>query len=401
MTATSITPAPVRATPRDRSARAAVAAVFFQQGLLVGGWALQIAVLKERLALAESTIGLLIVAFGVGSIVAMLASGPVIDRHGSARLTGWAAIGSSFFLIAVSLAPGVWSTGVAAFLSGALIGVTDLAMNANGVVVERRYRRAIMSSFHAWWSLGALAGALVSGWIIVQAGGTGHAVLFGLAALALALWAMPRLARDEPDAASPAGEPFRIPRSAIVWLLGLVTLFAYVPEGAVIDWSAIFVREEVGVPLTLGGIAVASLSATMTVMRFLGDRVRDRFGARDVLLWGGIIAASGYAIGGAAGLEWTADWPWGMRAALVVVGFVIAGLGLANIVPVGFAAAGNLPNVPAGVALSFVAMCGYAGILLAPSIIGWIGERTGFAPLYVALGAMPLTVALLAARVTR
>lgn len=391
---------PVAVAPDARTARAAVSAMFFQQGLLVGGWALQIPLLLTRLSITEGTLGLLIVVFGLGSVVSMLLCGPVIDRQGSARLAGWAALGSSLFLPAVALAPGLWGTALAAALAGVTIGVADLAMNANAVVVERRYGRAIMSAFHGWWSLGALVGALASGAIVAAIGGPGHALLFGALALLLGLYAAPRLARDAP-AADVAPTPFRVPTAPVVWLLGLTTLFAYVPEGAVIDWSAIYVQEEVGVPLWLGGIAVASLSATMTVMRFGGDRVRDRVGPFNVLVWGGVIAGVGFALGGAAGLEALDDWPWGARATLVVAGFVTAGLGLANIVPVAFAQAGNLPGVPAGVALSFVAMSGYGGILLAPSVLGWVGERTGFAPLFMALAVMPLTVALLARRITR
>ena len=397
----TLTPATPSAT--DRTARAAVSAMFFQQGLLVGGWALHIPLVMNRLGITESIMGLIIVVFGMGSIAAMWASGPFIDRHGSDRLTAWAAIASAFFLVGLSLAPGLVLTMVVAAIVGALIGVTDLAMNANGVVVERRYGRAIMSAFHGFWSLGALIGALASGPLIAWMGGLLHAILFATLALALALWASPRLARDAPDVSvsESADTPaFVIPHHAIVWLLGLVTLFAYVPEGAVIDWSALFLRQEVGAPLVLGGIAVASLSTTMTIMRFLGDRVRDRFGAYRTLLWGGAIAAFGFAVAGLSGLEALA-WSWEARAALMAAGFVVAGLGLANIVPIGFAIAGNLRSVPSGVALSFTAMCGYGGILLAPSLIGWIGERTGFAPLFVALGLMPLTVALIAGRVTR
>ena len=395
MTATPLTP-----DAAAHTARTAVSAVFFQQGLLVGGWALQIPLLLTRLGITETTLGLLIVVFGLGSVVSMLACGPVIDRRGSARLTGWAALGAAFFLPAIALAPGLWSTALAAALAGITIGVADLAMNANAVVVERRHGRAIMSSFHAWWSLGALVGALVSGWVIVKIGGLGHTLLFGVLALGLALYAAPRVARDAP-AADATPTPFKVPTALVVWLLGATTLFAYVPEGAVIDWSAIYVQAEVGVPLSLAGLAVASLSATMTVMRFLGDRVRDRLGAFNVLVWGGVIAGAGFMLGGAAGLDALDGWSWGARAALVVAGFVVAGLGLANIVPVAFVQAGNLPGVPSGVALSFVAMSGYGGILLAPSVLGWIGERTGFAPLFMALAAMPFAVAAMAARITR
>ena len=376
-------------------ARWAVGAIFFQQGFLVGGWALQIPVQLDRLGITESIMGLLIVAFGLGSIAAMLAVGPVIDRAGSRTATRWAALGTVPFLLLVNVTPDVWTTGALLIAAGAVIGVIDVAMNANAVEVERRYRRAIISSFHAYWSLGTLFGALLSGPIIARLGGLGHGLVFGIALLALSLAAWPHFVRER---LSNHGErtPFRLPRVPTVWLLGAICLFAYVPEGAAIDWSALYMREEIGTPLALAGIALAGMQVSMTVMRLLGDRIRDRIGATATLRYGGAIGALGLILVGIAGLDAMAGWSVEARAALVVTGFVVAGVGLANIVPVAFAAAGSIPGVAPGTALSVIAMHGYAGILLAPSVIGWAGEHVGFGPVYVAVALLPLLAALLA-----
>ena len=379
--------------------RAAVAATFFQNGLLTGGWALHIPLILRRLDITPATMGLIIVLFGIGSLAAMLALGPWIDRRGSRAVCFAGAVGSSFFLAVLALTPDVWTTAAVAFFVGLLIGGVDLAMNANGVVVERRLGRAVMSSFHGWWSVGAGVGASASGPLIGWLGGFGHGVVFGVLALLIALWAGPRYAPDapEPDADK---APLRIPRQAIVWLIGIAVLMPYVAEGAVIDWSATYLRLEHGAPVSLWGLGVGSLSVTMVVMRFKGDRLRERVGAFATLFWGGAIAAVGFALAGVAGLDELADAPFALRAALVVTGFMTAGLGLANMVPVAFAAAGNLPGIPSGSALSVATAMGYGGILLAPSLLGLMGERTGFAAVYLVVALLPLVVMALARTVS-
>ena len=376
-------------------ARAAVSSVFFQQGLLVGGWALHIPILLDRLAITESTMGLVIVVFGMGSIIAMLSLGPVIERMGSREATRVAAIATSFFLPLVSVTPDVATTLVAAFAIGASIGAIDVAMNAQAVEVERRRRRPIMSSFHAYWSMGTLVGASVSGAIIGALGAMGHAVLFTAVSLAIAAFAWRHMVRERVSAAGAERKPFRFPRAPAVYVLGIVCLFAYVPEGAAIDWSALYLRDGIGAPLAAAGFALAGLQITMMIMRFVGDAIRERIGAVATLRIGGAVGALGLVVAGSAGLEMFAGWSPVVRTAMVSVGFVIAGLGFANIVPVAFAACGSIPGVSAGAALSIVAAHGYAGILLAPSAIGWIGERTGFAPVFIALAALPFLVILL------
>ena len=396
MTVTAIErPSDTMHTRRLSRARWAVGAIFFQQGVLVGGWALQIPVQLDRLGITESIMGLLIVAFGLGSIAAMLAMGPVIDRTGSRTATRWAGLGTAPFLLLVNMTPDVWTTGALLVVAGALIGVIDVAMNANAVEVERRYGRAIMSSFHAYWSLGTLFGALVSGPIITGVGGTGHGLAFLVILAALSLFAWPHFVRERLSNHEEK-VPFRLPRVPVVWLLGAVCLFAYVPEGAAIDWSALYMREEIGTPFALAGLALAGMQVTMTIMRFAGDRIRDRIGAEATLRWGGTVAAVGLVLVGLAGTGIAEDWSVAARAVLVVAGFLITGVGLANIVPVAFAAAGSIPGVASGTALSIIAMHGYAGILLAPSIIGWAGEHIGFGPVYAMVAVLPLSAALLA-----
>jgi fucose permease len=160
-----------------------------------------------------------------------------------------------------------------------------------------------------------------------------------------------------------------------------------VPEGAVLDWAAIYLQKELGSDVFVSGLGFAFFAGAMAVMRFLGDSVRNRFGAVRTLRLSGLIGAAGLMGGALAPNDWVA-----------IASFAVAGLGVANMVPVLFSAAGNHPSLPSANAISIVTMVGYCGILVAPSSIGFLGEHVGFRPTYLGLSVLLVLVALLAAR---
>jgi fucose permease len=171
----------------------------------------------------------------------------------------------------------------------------------------------------------------------------------------------------------------------VVYLVGLIALFSMIPEGAVLDWAAIYLREERGATLATAGLGFAAFSGTMAVMRFAGDRVRNRFGAVATLRVSSLVAAAGMLVAGFSAEPWIA-----------ILAFGFAGLGIANMVPIAFSAAGNQPGTSSGASLSTVTLMGYSGILVAPSAIGFVGERFGFAPVYVAVSILLVVVCLMA-----
>lgn len=379
---------PLSTPPFFSPQRQAVSLLFLANGFVVGSWAPKIPEFAARLGLDESDLGLMILCFGLGSLTAMPAVGAMISRHGShqvLRLLGAVAASS---LIMITVAPVVWIAAVALFVFGGLIGGMDVAMNANAVEVEKRQGRAIMSSCHGFWSLGGVFGAALGGLLIARGGVQVHALAVTIVAAILVAAAWSRVLADpparqpaEPDntagAAPAAGSLLRA--SAPVWLVGIVCLFAMTPEGAVLDWGALYLRQELASSPALSGLAFGAFSAAMALMRFLGDLVRDRFGAATTFRASSILAMIGLS---GAGLAASPQW--------AILGFAIAGLGLANMVPIAFSAAGNLPGLPQGLAISVATFMGYSGILFAPSIIGFIAERTGFAAIFTAL---PLLVA--------
>jgi predicted MFS family arabinose efflux permease len=364
--------------------RWAVAAMFLANGFVVGSWAPQIPLLMARLAIDESTLGLLILGFGAGALCAMAWCGYLLSRFGSRPVLRGFALAASFSLLAVVLSPNVALAALTLFLFGGLIGGMDVAMNANAVAVERRLGRAIMSSSHGFWSLGGFAGAGLGGVAIQSLGATAHAVAVTALSLAVVAAALGHLvAESRPETHEP--RRFSLPRQPAIYLVGLIALFSMVPEGAVLDWAALYLRQELGSGIAAASFAFAAFSAAMALTRFAGDRIRNRFGAVATLRFSSLIAAAGMAIAGFAPLSW-----------LAIAGFALSGFGIANTVPIAFSAAGNQPAMSAGAGLSTVTLMGYSGILVAPSAIGFIGEYTGFAAVFIALALLLLCVSLMA-----
>jgi len=371
--------------------RWAVAAMFLVNGFLMGAWAPQIPLLLPRHEITKATLGLLILVLGLGAVGAMLYSGRLIARIGTRRALIALALGVVPVLPLVVLAPSLPLLALAMALFGAVVGCMDVAMNASAVDVERRLGRAIMSSSHGFWSLGGFVGGAVGGLVLAQVGAGTQALGAAGLSLAVVLLAMPWLLADEAVPAPPPGETARrpdlLPRDAGVWLLGLLTLFCMVPEGAVLDWAALYMAQDLGTGVARSGLAFAFFSATMALMRFAGDGVRNRFGAVATLRVSGIIGAAGMLGAALAPTE-----------AVALASFALCGIGVANMVPIMLSAAGNYPGMPRGGAISTVTMVGYSGILVAPSSIGFVAEAIGFRVTYGVLALLLLIVTLLAAR---
>lgn len=377
-------PAPVNARPSARAGRKAVATMFLANGFLMGSWAPQIPELMRRLAIGETMLGVLILVFGVGALVAMPACGMLMARYGSRDVLRGFALASVIGLLVVALADRMWAAVPALFVLGGVVGAMDVAMNTNAVAVERALSRAVMSSMHGFWSLGGVAGGALGGLAIERYGHLLHAVgvtlvlaaLVGIAALYLI---------QEDRLPRPAGQKLRLPRQPAIYLVGLLALFAMIPEGAVLDWAALYLQQELGASIATAGFAFAAFSATMAVMRFVGDGIRRRLGAVRTLRISSLIAAAGVMGAGLAPDAWFA-----------IAAFAAAGLGVANIVPIAFSAAGNQAGVSSSTGMSVVTTMGYSGILLAPSAVGFLAERFGFTPIFMVMAGLLALVSAMA-----
>ena len=362
--------------------RAAVSLLFLMNGFVVGCWAPKIPDFAERLALRQFELGLMILVFGVGSLVMMPIAGAQIAKHGSRIVVQVTAVCVLPLLLALTLAPNVITGAISLFLFGGFIGAMDVAMNANAVSVEKSMRRAIMSSCHAFWSLGGLIGSGLGGIVISKLGILGHAELATvLAAIFLAL-AWPMILADPPHPDTKK-EKTKLPMVPLPWLLGLMALFSMVPEGAVLDWGALYLRQEMDASVALSGLGFAAFSATMAIMRFAGDLVRDRLGGVKTLRICTLFAIVGMLLAGLA-----------PNAEIAILGFAFCGIGISNMVPIAFSAAGNIPGLKPGIGISVVTTMGYSGMLVAPSLIGFVAEHVGFAAVFMALPVLLLVVLL-------
>ncbi|AJD43249.1 MFS transporter [Rhizobium sp. SEMIA 4085] len=368
--------------------RVAVSLLFLMNGFVVGCWAPKIPDFAERLELTKFQLGLMILVFGLGSLTLMPIAGAQIAKHGSHVVSRATAACVLPILLALTVAPNIVTGAIALFLFGGFIGAMDVAMNANAVAVEKSMRRAIMSSCHAFWSLGGLIGSGLGGFVIAKLGVLGHAQLATVLTLVFLVIAWPMILADPPHP-DEKKEKTRLPMTPLPWLLGLMALFSMVPEGAVLDWGALYLRQEMNASVALSGFGFAAFSLTMAIMRFAGDLVRDKLGGVKTLRVCTLFAIAGMLIAALA-----------PNAELAIVGFAFCGIGISNMVPIAFSAAGNVPGLKAGIGLSVVTTMGYSGMLVAPSAIGFAAEHVGFSAVFMALPVL-LVVVLIFSKLAR
>lgn len=381
MTDTRCETAAAAATPSFFPAtRRAVSLLFFLNGLMMGSWAPKIPLFASALGLSDSGLGIMLFVFGAGSLLLMPIAGFQIARFGSRQVVQVATILFVPTLLGISLVENIWSGAIAVFLFGGLTGAMDVAMNANAVEVERTMRRSIMSSCHAFWSLGGLIGSAFGGYLIAIVGDLGHSAIMVGAALPLFLIARPSILADRPHASEQRTKA-RLPLTPLPWLVGLVALFSMIPEGATLDWGALYLRTELGASVSFSGFAFAAFSLAMAGMRFAGDLVRDRLGAVRTLR---LCTAASFIGLVTAGLA--------PNLSVALVGFAVAGVGISNMVPISFSAGGNIPGLAPGIGLSVVTTLGYSGILFAPSVIGFVAEHTSLSAVFTAVSFLNVVV---------
>ncbi|PRX08371.1 UNVERIFIED_ORG: fucose permease [Martelella mediterranea] len=383
-----MTDTPLAETSRPRRYmsphRLGVSLLFLMNGFYMGSWAPKIPVFAEKLSLSEGELGLMILVFGVGSILAMPMTGIFNARFGSTSVVRAAALMFLPSLILITVVNSIWLAVIVIFFFGGLMAAMDVSMNANTVAVEKVEHRAIMSSCHAFWSLGGLLGAGLGGFLISAIGPLGHAIAATVLAGGFLAASFPRLVADTPDGEE-KHQKIRLPMTPLPWLIGVVALFSMIPEGAVTDWSALYLHDELGIDIAWAGFGYAAFQLSMTTMRFAGDLVRDRLGGVTTMRICAVLSVIGLLLAGLA-----------PTTPVIIIGFAIAGLGISNMVPIAFSAAGNLPGMAPGIGLSVTTTLGYSGILVAPSAIGFLAEHTGFAPIFVGLSLLHVIVFLLA-----
>ncbi|WJV64053.1 MFS transporter [Pectobacteriaceae bacterium CE70] len=365
--------------------RWAVAVLFFVNGFVTGSWAVQIAQLVPRFGATDRIIGRLILTFGLGALIMMPVSGMLMAKFGSQRIVRIFAIATSMALLPLGFAPDISLLVVALFFLGAMIGSMNVAMNSNAAAVEKALSRAVLSFSHCSWSIGLFVAGSVGGYTIKHFGFLTHIFLVSVTAVTLIVVICPFVLKDVPALKTEVKQPMRLPRSPAVYLIGLIALFGMIPECAVVDWSSRYLLKDLNAKLETASLAFASFGGSMAVLRFMGDSVRNRFGAVRTIRVSSLLAATGILIAALATSPWQA-----------IIAFAIAGVGIANIVPIAFSAAGNQPRIASSTGMSIATTMGYLGTLMAPAPIGFFAQRTGFSNVYMVMALMLGAIFLLA-----
>jgi predicted MFS family arabinose efflux permease len=373
-----------RLAARQRHEQTATRLAFFIAGFGMAAWAPLVPLAKARTGADDGQLGLLLLCLGAGSILAMPLAGALAGRFGCRRVVIASTVLIGLTLPLLATLPSLSALGLALFVFGAGMGALDCTMNLQAVIVERESGRTLMSGFHGLFSLGGIAGAAgVSA--LLGAGASPLAATLVVAALiagAIVRAAPHLLARG----AAAAGPFFAVPRG-IVLLLGAMCFVVFLAEGAMLDWSAVFLADVRALPAAQAGWGYAAFAVTMTIGRLTGDRIVRRLGHRAVVMLGGFCAAAGFGLATALP-EWQA----------ALVGFALIGAGCANIVPVMYSMVGRQQVMPERLAVPAITTVGYAGILLGPALIGGVARASSLPVAFLGVAALLVAVAMAGGR---
>lgn len=344
--------------------RIAVKIAFFVNGFILANWVSRLPRIQELYGADNGDIGLVLFSLSIGAVAAMPFAGWVIIKNGSRSISLLTASLYSAIVPLIPLMPNFAALIALYFCMGLVTGMFDVAMNAQAVMVEQEYKRPIMTSFHALFSLGMMLGA----WSAALFTDVGldlesHFLIVVGVSLAAVAWASGNLIHDKPDpSAHVEGPLFRLPNASLI-SIGVIAFCCMMGEGAMSEWSVNFMENIAHASKSLAPIALSAFATAMTLGRFFGDKARAEFGDRKMIILGGSLAFTGLSLTLLVPLPYVS-----------IAGFFLVGLGLSTIVPIAYSIAGSTRELPSGVALAMVTTVGYSGFLIGPPVIGFIAD---------------------------
>lgn len=344
--------------------------IFLALGLAISAWAVLVPFAKARLGVNEAELGLLLLLVGTGAIVSMPFAGWLTGKYGCRKTL---VVSTTVFMLSLVGLAGVsspWAFGLSLFLFGASSGVVDVGMNIQAILVEKERKRSMMSGLHGMYSVGGFFGALVISALLNLGLSPLSAILCLTISLIAGLLLMARYLFPYGHE-SKNRKSFAFPRGSIL-MLGVLCFIMYMGDGVVLDWGALFMTTTKSIPADTAGLSFAIFSVAISIGRLFGDRLVEWLGIRKVMTGSGIIAAIGFFIVMEAPSAWIA-----------FAGFVVVGLGAANLIPLLFTIASRQKKMPVPQAISSVTTLGYLGLLIGPAMMGFIAHATS---LYVVFG---------------
>ena len=362
--------------------------IFLINGLGMSAWAPLVPFARDRLQLSGASLGALLLCLGIGSLAAMPVTGTLVARFGCRRVMCFSTLLVLVMMPLLATADSHLLMAAALMLFGAGLGMLDVAMNYQAVQVEQAAGQPMMSGFHGFFSLGGILGAGTVSLLLSQSFSPLAATLVVMAVmLLLLLWRIPVLMNErlhQPD------QPWLVIPRGWVAFLGLLCFILFLAEGAGLDWGALLLLQNPAMSTAYAGLGYATFSVAMTLGRFSGDKIIQRFGRYPVMITGALTAAAGMTL---------AVWlPW---PEIALLAFLLVGFGLSNTVPMLFNAAGNQQDMPANLAISAMTTLGYAGILSGPALIGFISQWISLSGAFLVIALLLLVVAASARRVAR
>lgn len=362
----------------------AVAAMFMLCGVVTGIWATRIPALAQGLGVSHDVLGRLLLCMGIGAIASFSLASMLADKVGAAKATLWLNIGFFGLFLSLPWVGSVWVMAITLAFFGAMHGMLDVCMNAWAAEVEKKMKRSVMSSFHAMFSLGAGLGA-GSAFLAVKFGlSLFEHFLLGSLVCIVVLLPFSFIQWQSVTSSIKRGPLFVFPKGALL-LVGLFSMSAALGEGAMADWSAIFLREAKGASEARAALGFTAFNAVMVAARLGGHFAVDRFGPVVVARLSGVTAVFGGTLVILA-----------PSASVAIFGFALMGLAYALIVPLAFTRAGQEPGLSTGRAIAGVATLAYGGMLLGPPLIGFIAETFSLEAAFtmiVALGLVTIALA--------
>jgi MFS family permease len=363
----------------------AVVARFLIHGLVVSTWVSRIPAIQNSLGLTNATLGLCLLGTAVGSVAAVPLTGWLVARYGSRRVTTWSTIGFCLALIAPSLATDAATLFAALTIYGAMAGANDVSINSQAVAVETAIGRPSMSRFHAMFSIGGMIGASLGGLVANNILPRTHLATSSLVLLLVSGCTAPFLleANDNANKRSQRLKLTHIP--AVLITLVVIGFCMFLSEGAMADWSAVYLKQVLFAGPGLAAAGYAVFSAGMAICRLLGDFVTNRFGPVLTVRSGALLAAFGLTL---ALVAHSPNW--------ALPGFALTGAGFSVIVPLVFGAGGRVRSLPPGAGIAFVSGSGYVGFLFGPPLIGFAAQWLSLRGALVGVVALSLLAATLA-----
>jgi len=353
---------------RNIQYRIAIIMYFFINGFLFANCTGRLPELKDYFNVSNSTLGTMLFTTAVGALVAMPLTGWLTTRLNSGKLTIYAGLLFCCVVPFIPYSQNIWIGRASFFMTGFFSGAMDITMNGQAVFVERKYKKTIMSSFHAAYSIGMALGA-----------GTGalfanyhyplryHLIYVAVGSIIVLAIVSPVILQHQADnkaiAAGKSGKQ-RIP--LLIWLIAVIGFCGMTGEGSMVDWSAIYMHTVVGRTKAFSALAVGSFATAMTIGRLFGDRLIDRTGKQTILFCSSFAAITGLSIS----LLF-------ISAPVVLTGLFLVGLGLSNVVPVTYSTAGNIKGIEPAAGIAIASTIGYSGFFIGPPAIGYLADAYG------------------------